>query len=154
MKKGKTSLSDPWDYERPPPPIAPLMINPLDDQTGPLHPCRFAGKRAGVVVRLPVADSAKLTPQANTNILAALIKLMEDTSLFTVFHNRGISLDASYFEREPYMTNFSDGTRKVFVRGNYTDAIDAIALAFRDAQRVSKDAATVLSSLGISSYIQ
>lgn len=152
--KNKKGIADPWDYERPPPPIEPLRISVSDDESPPLQPCRFAGHRAGVVVRLPVADADKLVPQANTNVLEALLKLLANQALFPVFRNRGIDLDDNDFEREPYVTHFSDGTRKVSVRGKYEDAIDAIALAFREAARTDSSVTKYLDSLGIRPYIK
>jgi hypothetical protein len=153
MIKKKAGIFDPWRQERPPPPPEPVPVS-LEESGDAAMPFRFAGRRGGVIVWLPRQDEKKALPQAKTNILAALLKLLADPSLFPIFRTRGISTDTTDTSAERYLTHLSDGVRTVVIRGNYDDAVDAITFAFREAMRTKESVTPYLTSLGIRPYIK
>lgn len=152
MKK-RAGIFDPWRQERPAPPPDPKPVS-LEESGDDARPFRFAGKRGGIIVWLTTRDDKHALMQAKTNILAAIIKLLADPALFSVFRTRGISTETVDTEQERYMTHFSDGARTIVVRGGYEDAVDAMTFALREAMRTKESVAAYLTSLGIRPYIK
>lgn len=153
MKK-KAGIFDPWRQERPPPPPAPAPTPvSLEDSGDDARPFRFAGRRGGVIVWLPPKDPVKDVEQAKTNILAAVVKLLGDPALFPIFRTRGIFTEALESDG-PATTHLSDGVHTVVVRGEYTDAIDAITFALRESMRAKDTVPQYLVSLGIRPYVK
>lgn len=152
MKK-KAGIFDPWRQERPPPPPAPSPVS-LEESGDEAMPFRFAGNRGGMIVWLPPQDPETASDQAKTNILAAVVKLLADPSLFTIFSTRGISAETQDTDPSMYTTHLSDGVHSIAVRGSYTEAVDAITFAFREAMRAKNTVPPFLTSLGIRPYVK
>lgn len=154
MTKKKTGIFDPWRQEAPPPP-EPIHAQDLEAQLDAVSagttPTRFAARRAGLVVWLPEVDRAQTVEQAKTNILAALEKLLADPSLASIFQRWRITPDGTL---GPGVSKISSGARHVWVGGDYEDAIEAIAFAFREASRAKPSVETYLISLGIRPYVR
>lgn len=154
MKK-KPGIFDPWRQEAPPP-LEPTQAQPADTDSleavgGGSMPTRFQARRGGLVVWLPENEPERIAAQAKTNVLVALETLMADKALFVIFANWGIS--STPMTHDGY-TKISNGPRSVYVKGDYDDAIEAIAFAFREAARTKTTAETYLTSLGIRPYIR
>jgi hypothetical protein len=153
MAKRRAGIYDPWRQGGDEPEVVPREPVAVDtvEATAPPAPVRFAGRRAGVTVWLP-GDTEDFSLQAQTNVLAAVQSLMQDTELFPIFRSweiYGPDLVAGISER----TVMSDGTRTITVIGDYHRAMDAVAFALREAARKKETVARYLASLGIKPYI-
>jgi len=158
MAKKKAGIFDPWRQERAEPvaKTEPLHVDAYTTDSvssDPSQPIRFAGHRGGVTVWVPSGPTELMAKQAQTNLLAALLHLMANRKLYTIFNKWGLRNDrGSDFEREPW-TVMHDGTRTVVVRGDYARALDAVTFALREASRTDVKVEPYLLSLGVRPYI-
>ena len=156
MKK-RAGIFDPWRQERPPPvvQVEPVLVKPSGDDdvdTAASQPVRFAGKRGGLTVWLAGVAPDRAALQAQTNVLAALLHLMNDKRVHPIFVNWGI-LNKDHTTGPAPRTVMNDGVRIVVVLGDYEKAMDAITSALREATRLDPKVGEYLLSLGIRPYI-
>ena len=156
MSKKKAGIFDPWRQETEPLEEVPepmrVNVDPESMSAGATQPVRFAGKRAGLSVWIAHDNPEQAADQAQTNVLAALIELMTDEKLVGIFTKWGIGGDELVGGSAAH-TVMSDGVRTVVAPGDYTKALDAVALALREAVRVKPKTNDYLLSLGIRPYI-
>lgn len=154
MTKRRAGIFDPWRQESPVDPVVTLPEPLLVDATvgdDVQQPVRFAGRRAGVSVWLLGDNRAVLSKQAQTNVLTALLALKAKPALAATFATWGIQDTVPQTAGVKY-TTITDGVRTVIVRGEGAQAMDSVALAFREAARLDPDVQRYLLSLGIRAY--